>query len=162
MSDLNLIGWSGQRPCMGHHGARTSVLKPLRFLYHIHYISSDLRHHFLINIYGIFLSLHPAISYQRTISAYNIFLSVSSTSVFILDSIPYLFDPTLTTFPAYSLVEGGTICRVYTCFHPMITSHFFAKRSLCRDFIKKYASMCSVMQYAIGIFLLSARYLAKK
>ena len=127
MSDLNLIGWSGQRPCMGPHGARTSVLAPLRFLYHIHYINFELRRHFLINIYGVFLSLHPAISYQRTMSAYNIFVSVSSPSVFILDSIPYLFDPTLTTFPAYSLVEGGTICRVYTCFHPMITSHFFGK-----------------------------------
>ena len=68
-------------------------------LYHIHYINADVCRHFLIDSYGIFLSLRRTISYPRTLSAYNIFLSISYPSVSTLDYIPYLFDPILTTFP---------------------------------------------------------------
>ena len=116
--------------------------------------------------------------------AYELLLSISSTFVYImysifytslytpdsifypsvstLDSIPYLFDPTLTTFPLRSLVEVGPICRLSTCFQPMITSQNFANRAPCRAFVKKYASMCYVMQYAIDMLLLSNMYLENR
>ena len=46
-------------------------------------------------------------------SACNVLLSVSSPYVPMLDLIPSLVDPILTTFPANSLVEGGSICKWY-------------------------------------------------
>ena len=88
MSDLNLIGCSVQYPCTGCHGATTSVRVPWRFSYHIHYINSDLRHHFLIYGYGIFTSLRPTFSYLRTMSECDVFISVYSPTVSTLDSIP--------------------------------------------------------------------------
>ena len=44
----------------------------LTFLYHMHYVNSDLRRHFIIDSYGIFPSLRRAKSYPRTMSAYNL------------------------------------------------------------------------------------------
>ena len=68
-------------------------------LQHIHYINSYVRCHFLIDSYVIFTSLCLTIPYPHTISSYNIFLSLSSTSVSTLDLIPYFFNPISTTFP---------------------------------------------------------------
>ena len=61
---------------------RTSVSEPswhddvcvctLTFLYHIHYVNSDLRRYFFNDGYDIFMSLDCAKSYPRTMSAYNL------------------------------------------------------------------------------------------
>ena len=85
----------------------------LTVFYYIHYINSDLRRNFIINGYGIFLYLCLTISYPRTMSAYDLLFSVSSTvvsmlysvfytSVSTLDSIPSSFDSTLTIFSTLS------------------------------------------------------------
>ena len=140
----------------------TCVRALWRFLYHTHNINSDLSPHFLIDGYGIFLSLRCTISYPRTMSAYNIFISVYYTYISMMDFIPSLFDPTFTTFPTRSLVEGGDICRVSMCFHPTITSKNFANKVHCRDFLKKSAIMCSMLHHEIEIFILSTCFLAKK
>ena len=80
----------------------------------------------------------------------------------MLYSISSLFGIPLTIFQTRSLVEGGTICRMYTCFHPMIILLNFAHRDPCKDFVKKSASMCYVLQYELDILLLSNLSLAKK
>ena len=152
------------------------VRAPSQISYHIHYINSDLCCHSLIDGCGILPSLYRIISYLRTIFAYNLFISVSSsffytmypvlsplvstldsilpTSVSTLDSIYSLFKLPLTLFITFSLVEGGLICRVYTCIHTMITSRNFVNRAPCKDFVKKSASMFSVLKYEIEMFLL--------
>ena len=146
---------------------------PSRCLYHIHYINSCSCRNFLIDGYGIFLSLCHTISYLRTMCAYDLILYVSFTfvstldlifspSVSIIDSITSCFDTTLTTFPTRHLVEGGPICRVSTCFHSMITSLNFANMGPCRDFVKKYVSMCSMLHYSIEILLISTTSLANR
>ena len=156
----------------------------LAFLYNIHYVNSDLRRHFLIYDYGIFPSLRRTISYPRNMSVYALFIyfyfsfvstlylvlslsfstldSIISPPVSMLDSISSWFDLTLTAFPTRSLVEGGPIWRVSTCFRPIITSRNFANRDPCRDLVKKSASMCSVIQYTIDILLLSTLSLKNK
>ena len=120
-SNLHLIGWPWWRPRVHCHGMMTYMRTPSRFLYHTHYVNSDLRCHFIIYGYGIFLYLHFTISYPRTMYAYKLLISVSSSFVptldtvlsppvsmmdsiilpyvFTLDYIYYLFDITLTTFP---------------------------------------------------------------
>ena len=79
-----------------------------------------------------------------------------------LEFFLYLFYPILTIFPIGSFVHCGPIYRVSTFFHPMIKSQNFANRAPCRDFVKKSASMYSVMQYEIDILLLLVLSLAKK
>ena len=91
---------------------------------------SDLSHHFLIDGYGIFPSLHHTISYTRTISAYNLCISVSFSFISTLHPVLYppvstldsilppsismvyyifpLFELTLTTFP--------TVCCIHIWF----------------------------------------------
>ena len=155
----------------------------LKFWYHIHYVNSDLRRNFLIDGYGIFLSLRRIISYPQTMSAYDlcisfIFFFVSTLypilypsvstldsilypPVSMLDSIYYWFDLTLTTFPTRSLLEGGPIWRVSMCVHPIITSINFVNRAPCRALVKKYTIMCSALHYAIEILLLSILSLKK-
>ena len=108
------------------------------------------------------MSLCHTISYPWNMSAYNIFLSVSYPSVYTLNSITSLFDSILTTFPTCYLVECSPICRIYVCFHPMITLRYFSNRAPCRDFVRKFANIWYVMHYAIDILLLSTRTLAKK
>ena len=169
---------------MCHHVMTTSMPMLSQFFKHIHYISSDFRRHFILDVYGIFPLLRCSISYPRTMSAYDFLLSVSypfvsmmdsffspsiytldsifSTSVPTLDLVPSLFDPTLSIFPTRSLVEGGLICRVYACFHPMIALIKFVNSVLCRALVKKSAIVCSVRQYSIDILLLSALSLLKK
>ena len=44
----------------------------LTFSYHIHYVNSDLRCHFLNNGYGVFPSLRCTTYYMRTMYAYNL------------------------------------------------------------------------------------------
>ena len=58
-------------------------------LYHIYYINPDVRHDFLIDGYGKFLSLSRTISYLRTITVHDILISVHSLSVSTLDLIPF-------------------------------------------------------------------------
>ena len=65
----------------------TSMHAPSRFLYHIHYVNLDLRHHFLIDGYDIFLYLHRTISYPQTMSAYDLYISVSPSFVSTLDHV---------------------------------------------------------------------------
>ena len=148
----------------------------LTFLCPIHYVNSDLCCHFLIDGYGIFPSLHCNISYTRTISAYGFWIYFSFSFVFTLYPVLYptisildlilcpsvsmsnsnssLFEITLTTFPTRSLVEGGSICRVYMWFHPMITPRYFVNRAPCRTFVKNmWASvLCCSMQLAFYSF----------
>ena len=163
MSDLNRIGWSWQRLCIFCHGVTTSVRALWRFSYHIHNIVSELCCHFLIDSYGIFPSLRCTISYSRTMSAYEFLISVFSPSVSTLYYvfypsvstlylIPYLFDPTLTKFPTCSLVMVVSSVG-YLRFPPHDHVKKNANRDLCRDFIKKPASMCSLLHFTIGIFI---------
>ena len=87
--------------------------------------------------------------------------SVFSSFVSILYSTPSLFCLISATFSTCSLVEGHPICKVYTCFHPMITSQIFANRYPCKNFVK----ICKHVLYAailILVWLLSTRSLAKK
>ena len=162
----------------------TSVRAPSRFLYHTHYINSDLRCNFIIDRYGISPFLRLTISYTCNMYVYDLLLYVSSNfvstldfvfspSVSMLDSIfshsvsplgliTYVFYPTLTKFVIRSLVQVGSIYRVSTCFHPMITSQNFANRAPSRSFLKKSKIMCSVLQYAIEFLLLSNLFLANK
>ena len=88
----------------------------------------------------------------------SIFLSLVST----LELIKYFLGSTFSTFPTGSLVEGNTICSVSMCFYPTITSRNFTNSATCKDLVKKYASMRSVLQYAIDILLLSTRSFTKK
>ena len=148
----------------------------LIFLHHIHYVNSDLRRHFFIDGYVIFPSLSCTISYPQTMSVcdpciyfYFPFVSllhpVLSPTVSNLDLIPppsvsmlysnfSLFYLSLTAFPTRSLVEGGPICRLSTCFNPMITSWNFANRAPCRDFFKNLQAcvLCCSTQLKICLF----------
>ena len=96
----------------------------LTFSYHVHYIYSDLRRHFLIDGYGIFPSSSCTVSHPRTMSAYDLYISfylyfvptmypvlytsistlflIPSPTVSILDTISSWFDLTLTKFPTAS------------------------------------------------------------
>ena len=97
-SELNIIVWLWQRPCVRYHGVTTSVRAPWRFLYHINRINSDVRRHFLIDGYGKFPSLRRTISYPQTMSAYDVFLSLSYPSISTMYLIPSFFDPIITIF----------------------------------------------------------------
>ena len=74
----------------------------------------------------------------------------------------FFFYPTLTTFPTRSLVDGGPIFRLSICFCPMIMSQILLNRDPCRDFVNKYASMFSVLQYSINVLMIPTLSLAKK
>ena len=97
----------------------------ITLLYRIHYVNSYLRRNFIIDGYGIFPPLRWAISYPRTMSAYNLCICFSfyfvsmmypvlspyvsmldlilSPPVFTLDSISSSFDLTLTKFITLAL-----------------------------------------------------------
>ena len=81
-----------------------------------------------------------------TMSTYNFFLTNFSSFVSMLDSITSLLDSTSSLSLTHSLFEGGPICRVSMCFHPMITSQKFTNNSPCSDLVNKYATMCSVLE----------------
>ena len=93
-SNLNLIVWLWRFPCLHRHGATMSMRAPWRFSYHIHYIFSGLCFHLIIYGYRIFLPLNRTIYYLRTMSTYDLFISVSSTSVSTLD---YTFSSSVST-----------------------------------------------------------------
>ena len=57
------------------------------------------------------------------ISAYKCFSRIS----FFVD---FMLDKTSSSFPTWSLIEGGPICNVYMCFQPIITSWNFMNRDL--------------------------------
>ena len=59
---------------------------------------------------------------RRTMSMYDFFLPTLSSFVFMFDLINYVMDLTSYIFPTRSLVEGGPICIISMCFHPMINS----------------------------------------
>ena len=69
---------------------------------------------------------------------------------------------TLSTFPTRSLVESGPIHTVYMCFHPMISSRNFTNKAHFQNIIKKLSSICSVLQYAIYVLLISTHSFTKK
>ena len=141
------------------------------FLYHIHCVNSDLRCHYIIDGYDVFLSLRRAKFYPWTMYTYNLWiyfpfpfistlwrhfsylfplsprcilpcllLSPRWNWLFIpismFESIYSWFDLNLPTFPTRSLVEGGPIWRVSTCFYLIVTSRNFANRSPCRALVK--------------------------
>ena len=81
--------------------------------------------------------------------------SIISTPVSMLDWIYSWFDLNLTSFSTRSLIEGGTFWRVSTCFHPIITAQKFANRDTCKALVKKSVRICSVLQYAMDILLIS-------
>ena len=95
-------------------------------------------------------------------SACKVLLPIFSYFVSTLDSTSPLLDSNFNTSPEPSLAEGGPSCRVSTCFYTVITSQKFINRAPCRDFVKKHASMCSVLQYEIDMFLLSIRSFTKE
>ena len=139
---------------------------------------------FIIDGYVIFLSLCRTISYPCTMFVYNLCICfyfflvyilypvlsptvprldlILSPSVSIMDSNYSSFKLPLTKFPRRSLVKVGSKCGLSMYFHPMITSINFTNRASCRVFIKTYASMCYVMQYAIEILLISTSSLPKR
>ena len=69
---------------------------------------------------------------------------------------------TSSTFSIFYLVEGCNIYYVYILFNPVINSWNFANRSPNKYFVKKYASLCSVLQYEINMLPLTTRYFTKK
>ena len=60
------------------------ICAPSRVLSHIHVMNSDLRLHFIICGYGIFLSIRHAISFRRTMSMYDLCISFTFPFVFRL------------------------------------------------------------------------------
>ena len=60
---------------------------------------------FLIYVCGIFLSLRLTITYPRTVSMYNIFLSIYSPFISTMYLTPCLSDLILTTFPTNSVTN---------------------------------------------------------
>ena len=111
------------------------------FLYHFSFVST----------------FYPILSHSISTLDSNI-----SSPIFMLESISSWFDLNLTTFQTRSLVEGGPIWRVSTCFHPIITTQNLVDRSPCRTLVNKYVSICSVLQYAMEILLLSILSLAQR
>ena len=95
LSDLNLIIWSLRHPCLHHYGVKTSVSALSWCFYHILYIVSGISFHFIINGYGTFPSLRCTVYYPCTLFVYGFFLSLSSPSVPILDSITSFFKSNL-------------------------------------------------------------------
>ena len=73
-------------------------------------------------------------------------------SISVMNWISSLFELILTTFTTCYLVKGVPIYRISTSFHPMITSQHFANKAPCIYFVRKYASMCYVMQCKIDVF----------
>ena len=139
--------------------------------HHNYYINSDVRHLFILNVHFplywwsqllSFLTPYHLLFPWMTVSAYNFLLPIFLSFVSTLDSITSFLDSTFSTFPTSSLVEGGPICRVSMCFHPMITSRNFINSDPYKDFVNKSAIMCSVMQHEIDILLLSTRSFTKK
>ena len=58
-------------------------------LYRINYINPDVCLNFLIDYHGVFPSIHITISYPWTMSTYGVLLSISSPSIYTMDSIPF-------------------------------------------------------------------------
>ena len=67
----------------------------LTFLYHTHWLNSDLRRHFIIDENGIFPSLRRTISYPYTMSAYDLCIYFSLSFVSALYPVLYLTVSTL-------------------------------------------------------------------
>ena len=78
-------------------------------------------------------------------SAYDLFVAIFLYFYSTVDSITSFMGLTSSTFPTRSLVEGGTICRLSMCFHPMINSWNFTNDAPCRALVKKSASMCYLL-----------------
>ena len=74
MFDLMFIGCHNFRLEFYCMVVTTSVQAsvPSRLSYHVHYVNSDLRCHFIMDGYGIFTYLRRTISYPRNISAYEL------------------------------------------------------------------------------------------
>ena len=110
--------------------------------YHIHYINSDARNHFLLYGYGLKVYHILSPDYIRV----QIF-PLCLFSLCLYDVFNSFFYPILTTYPTFSLVKGGPICRASMCFHPVITSQDFENRATCRYFVKTLQAcdlLCSV------------------
>ena len=112
----------------------------LHFLYNIYYVNLDLRPHFLIDRYEIFMSIRRTISFPRTIYMYDLFMyfsisffsalypilsitvstlnSIFPLSVSMFYSSYSLFKLTVTTFPILRLT--GDICRFPMIVHKMV------------------------------------------
>ena len=141
--DLNLIGWLLWRLYLRRDGF---VPYPLhKFMAMTSFCTYVLPY--------LILVLFPCTAFY--------FLYLFALSLYWI-SFLLLFDFILTIFTTCSLVEGRFIYRVSTCFHPIISLWNFANRDDCRNFVKKYTSMCSVLQYAIDVLLLSDRTLVMK
>ena len=137
-----------------------------------HVLSSDFFCVRLVHFFSFFIRLHavetffvpfPFLSTLYPILSPSIYTlnSILSPPISMLESISSWFDLNLTKLPTISLVEGGPIWRVSTCFHPIITSRKSVNRDSCRYLVKRSARICSVLQYAMDICLLSTLYLAK-
>ena len=120
-----------------------SVINP----YHL--LSADYVRVRLVHL-SIFLLCIHAVSYLFSSCLHYGF---NSSSFCLQEGFNFsLFGLTLTDFTTHSLFEGGPICRVPTCFHPMIPSQNFTNRHTCRAFAKTILNMCYVLQYAIDFF----------
>ena len=126
-------------------------------LYHL--LSTDYVYIWLVYCFiFIFISMMYPVIFP-TVSTLDLILPLY---VFLLYYNMSFFELTLTTFPSRSLVECGPICRVSTCFHLMITLQIVLDMAPYRSFVKKYASICSMVHYAIKILLLLTVSLANK
>ena len=101
---------------------------------HIHYINSDLRLHFLICEYGIFLFLRCAIIYPRNMSAYNLcipppfFLCLHALETcflpfsFVSTLYPVLC-PSISTLDLILSPPVSMLDSIYSCFGLTLTTY---------------------------------------
>ena len=136
-SDLTFIGCHNVRLQSCLMVVTTSVCAPswhdnlfafaLTFLYHIHYINSDFRRHFLIDGYGVFPSSRRAKSYPRIISAYDLWISFPFSFVSTLWRhffVPFSFVYTLHPVLSPSVSTLDSILAPYVSMLDLIFSWF--------------------------------------
>ena len=97
----------------------------------------------LTSCFYITIIMDPPVLSPMTISTYDVF--------FHLFFFAFLLGFISSIFSTQYLVEGGTIWNVSMCFHHMITSSYFTNKSPCKYFVKKSASICYVLKYAINM-----------
>ena len=122
-SHFNLVWWSWRRPSVHRHSMTTYVRAPPRVSSHIHYINSDLRHHFLICGYGIFTSLRHAMSYSQTMSAYDLCIFFFFFCLHAVETFfePFSFVSTLYPFLSPSVSTLDLILSLlYPCWNQFV------------------------------------------
>ena len=103
-------------------------------------------------VLALYLPIHdvtvPGDFSPMTLSAYKFSFSISFSFAFVICS-------NSSTSTMHYFFKGVPICSISKCLHPIIMSQKLANRDHCKDFVKKFACICSVLQYAIDLLLLS-------